>query len=76
MIDRYLSYLVIRGWKHLGIQKHTFIINSIANAKGNTKEIWTSIKKMTSNSITQAETKELQINDTIVQDLKDIAKTC
>ena len=45
----------------------------ISNARGNTKEIWTSIKKVSGNYAVNKAIKELQLEGKIINDPKGIA---
>lgn len=47
--------------KELRRAKADFFINTISHARGNTKEIWTSIKKLSGNYAVNKTIKELQL---------------
>ena len=61
--------------KEIRFAKANFFINIISTARGNAKEIWTNIKKLTGNSIVHREIRELQLEEKVIHDPRDIATT-
>ncbi len=59
--------------KELRSAKANFFIKMISDARGNTKEIWSSIKKLSGNYTIHKVIKELQMEEKTITDPKDIA---
>lgn len=59
--------------KELCMAKATFFINAISEAKGNTKEIWQNLKKLTGKSNTINKTIELNIEGNVICDPTTVA---
>lgn len=59
--------------KEIRNAKANFFINVISNARGNAKEIWTNIRKLTGNNIIHKNIRELQLNENLTNDPNEIA---
>lgn len=58
--------------KEIRNAKTHFFINAIRHARGNAKEVWTNIKKLTGNNFTNRSIRELQIDNNVTYDQNEI----